>query len=72
MSEAKAITVGELKKQLEGVPDKFPVILSSDAEGNSFHPLGEVSLGGKYNTEDCQVEGEVGDPAESLVLTPLD
>lgn len=31
--------VGQLRVMLEKYPDNFDVILSSDAEGNSFSPL---------------------------------
>jgi hypothetical protein len=37
------MTVGELKKLLQNVPDERMVILSGDSEGNKFSPLYEVS-----------------------------
>lgn len=33
------MTVGELKKTLENLPDDMPVILQRDPEGNGYSPL---------------------------------
>ena len=37
-----ALTVGQLREQLDGVPDDTPVILRKDAEGNGYSPLSSV------------------------------
>ena len=36
------MTVGELKKKLEGVPDDRKIVLSSDPEGNRWWGVGDV------------------------------
>lgn len=37
--DERPMTVADLKQILEGLPDDALVILSSDAEGNSFLPM---------------------------------
>lgn len=39
----KPITAGQLRTWLNNVPDDTPIVMSSDAEGNNFSPLAEVS-----------------------------
>ena len=65
------MTVGELRKNLEGVPDNLPVVLSRDAEGNGFslledagtEPIGEIEGVSEAIKE---TKGEV------VVLWPID
>lgn len=33
------LTVGELRKQLEGLPDSMPIVLSQDDEGNGYRKV---------------------------------
>lgn len=36
--------VKELKEKLKDVPDDYQVVMSSDAEGNSYSPLYEIDV----------------------------
>jgi hypothetical protein len=47
--------VSELIAQLQKLPQDNEVIVSSDAEGNSFHQLDEVGLG-EYDVSGYYVE----------------
>ena len=38
------LTVGDVRQLIETLPDDLLVVVSSDAEGNSFSPLAELTL----------------------------
>lgn len=40
------MTVGRLKKLLSEYPDKTPIVVSGDSEGNHFHVLSDMCNGG--------------------------
>lgn len=71
------LTVKELKDILEKYPDEFKVILSADAEGNSFSPVSEVEPAMYVDETDWfgyVITGEDLEPGEShdcLVLWPV-
>lgn len=67
-----ALTVGDLKQLLDTLPDELPVVISSDAEGNSFSPLIELSLQ-KY-LEHSDWSGELVDESDhgDFIDEPLD
>jgi hypothetical protein len=56
-----ALTAGELRARLEGVPDDTPVILSQDAEGNGYSPLSSVETGGLVYEPESTGAGHVYD-----------
>lgn len=53
------MTVGELKKELEGVPEDTIVVMSRDGEGNSYSPLYDVNDNYNY-LPDSTYSGEIG------------
>lgn len=57
--------VGEIKNLLADVPDDYLVIMSADAEGNSFSPLSGTSTPGHYRYRaESTWSGEIVDPDE--------
>jgi hypothetical protein len=73
VSAPYGMTVGQLKAILNSMPDSFAdrvVVLSSDAEGNSFDTLSEVAVGFLRLHHDCEFRGfsasEDGDTWSSL------
>ncbi len=52
------MTVSKLIKLLSKADPKALVVLSSDSEGNSFSPLGDVSIDLHYR------DGEIVDPED--------
>ena len=77
----EAITVGELKKMLAGVPASAIVVLASDAEGNQHHPLMEVATShvyfrqGRYDGEIIDLDGGdavVRGDQPCVLLVPMD
>jgi hypothetical protein len=65
-------TVGDLKKELKDLPDDWPVYLSSDAEGNDYNVLMQVTLAGKFNPKDRCFDAKEGEDADCIVLYPTD
>jgi hypothetical protein len=57
-----AYTVGELREKLKQFPDDTPVIMSSDAEGNSYSPLAGVHAA--HYEADSTWSGEIKDTKE--------
>lgn len=57
------VTAGDLRAQLSAVPDDTPVILSKDAEGNSYSPLSSVDAIHVYEPESTW-SGEVRDTTD--------
>jgi hypothetical protein len=67
------MTVAQLKKILEDVPDDFKVILSIDPEGNSFNELDDYCLAefvDPYDiwTKEDAIEHEKGMPDEDCIV----
>lgn len=60
------MNVRELRQQLEGLPDDFPVLFSTDTEGNSFNEVAEVEV--SY----YRIEGERRHGPDYQVLHPDD
>ena len=83
MNPDNYITVGELKKYLEDLPDETMFIMSSDGEGNSYSPLAGMDLvtyvpestwGGYIWSDDDEYEDDAQPPddaVESIVLWPV-
>jgi len=75
----KTITVGELAELLSSLPPAAMVVLSSDAEGNSFSPMRAAYDAGRYvSAEPGELFGTFIDLPEQLehvatavVLYPL-
>lgn len=49
-----SVTAGALRKFLEGVAEDSVVVVASDAEGNSFSPLGGVEDEVRYREPACR------------------
>ena len=65
------MTVGELRTNLEGVPDNVPVVLSRDAEGNGFSLLEDAGTEPIGETEGVS-EAIKETKGEVVVLWPID
>lgn len=72
-----AMTVGDLKKRLQGMDNSLQVVLSADAEGNSYSPL-TVTLVGNYQAATTWhgeftpgSSGELEGPVNALCLVPM-
>jgi hypothetical protein len=40
-----AMTIKDLRMALGGLPDSMQIVVSKDAEGNSFSPLEDIAIG---------------------------
>lgn len=75
------ITVGELRKLLDGQPDDKPVVLSKDIEGNGYSPLAYVEdalyeatstySGEIYFPEDGEEDEDYHNVERVVVLFPV-
>lgn len=73
----KDMTVGDLRQALKDIPDDRLVVLSSDAEGNQFHPLMQIAPLAAFHVERYQGEILAHDEAGAddklcIVLWPMD
>lgn len=59
-----AMTVGELREQLAAYPDGTPLVVQSDAEGNGFHHLHQLTWGWWWPEHREPVSSEVEDGEE--------
>ena len=72
------MTVGDLRRALRGLPPDRLVVLSSDAEGNQFHPLMQVAPLGIYQRERfaggevVEIEEARAGDEKCVVLWPMD
>lgn len=68
-------TVGELVSKLSKLSPSLPVVMSKDAEGNSYSPYSDISVG-KYCPDstwsgDYSEETEYDDYHECICLWPI-
>ena len=63
MSTFEGMTVGDLRKKLEGVPDDVVVIMSKDGEGNSYSPATGYNTDYRFVPEGGWY-GHLADPEE--------
>jgi hypothetical protein len=55
-----SMTAKELRKRLKGVPDDVVIVMSKDAEGNSYSPLADTTPIGQYHYEaSCTWAGDI-------------
>jgi hypothetical protein len=59
-----SMTAGELRAALKGVDDDVLVVMSSDAEGNSFSPLSDTDVGQYHWQGETTWSGEILNPNE--------
>ena len=66
------MNVGELKQIIEELPDGLEVVMPSDAEGNNFSPLSELSLQKYLEHSDWSGELVSEEEDEAFSSEPLD
>lgn len=66
------MTVGQLRDMLADYDPSTDVIMSQDAEGNSFSPLATISLGHFERRKESWWRGTFSEPDDLDLASPLE